>query len=146
MPPARGTGKALITACGVAIVACSFPWSEVAVPSLWGEGPGPRGLHTTAGFTCLITCVLCAMLTAFEGASAQTREASRTACVTVMAIAAIAIAQRILRGAGALHGFTAVHTHWFWWAVIAVTIGTGFGWTRFRARRTPPVGDVPPTL
>jgi hypothetical protein len=136
-PPARGSGRLLLLGCILAIVACSFPWTRVEFGSLWGNAVGPRGLHTSSGFTTLLTCLLSAMLVAFEGSSRSNREATRSACAMLMAAASLAMAAKLLRGAGMLKGVSAMHTEWFWLASLGVALGAWFGWRRFRMRTNP---------
>ncbi|MGE3173552.1 MAG: hypothetical protein AB7O97_13090 [Planctomycetota bacterium] len=122
-PTSRPLARALLGCCMVAVVTTAFPWVRILVPSLWGEVLGPVAARTDAGFTCVTTCLLTALLVLVEGSGAQTREAVRTGCLLMMAIAAAVIGWRLLIGPGELRGVSMAHSGWFFAAVAAVAVG-----------------------
>lgn len=134
LPPARRLGRALVGCCAGAVLATTFPWSQVAVPSLWGELHGPIAARTTAGFTCLMASLLTGLLVLSEGRTDSAREAVRAGSFLLMAIAAAALAWRWWQGPGLLHGVTAAHSEWFFAAAGAIAGGVVSGRLRLRPR------------
>jgi hypothetical protein len=113
----------LLGCCALAAAATAFPWIRVRLSSLWGDFSGPIGMHTNAGFTCVTTCLLTALLVLAEGRTAPAREAVRTGCLLLMAAAGCTLAWRLWDGPGSLRGATAAHTGWFFLSAIAVAAG-----------------------
>ena len=125
-PAARGLARALLACCAVVAVSSMFPWVEIAFARLWGAGFGPRAVETRTGLTCLLVCVMAAMLVSFEGRSTSSREAARSGSLVLMAAAAVFVGRHIWLGPGMLRGVTAMHSTWFYAAASAVLLGTVF--------------------
>ncbi|MFY9343758.1 MAG: hypothetical protein WAT39_14815 [Planctomycetota bacterium] len=113
--PARGRGLLLVSAA-IAALATMQPWIQVRFVRLFGEHSGPPGWQTSAGFTCLCTCALVAVMALAETPSRSTWQAVRPASTMLVAVSALAVALQWWDGPGQLRGVTAAWTFAFWFA------------------------------
>lgn len=100
----------LLLGATVVVVTTMWPWLRVRFDRLFGEHLGPPGWQSTAGFTCLCTCALIAVMTLAETGAAATRDAVRPASLLLVVLAALALATEWFRGPGQLRGVTAQWT------------------------------------
>ena len=136
-PSARGLVYVLLVCCATVALASLFPWIQIAFPSLWGSGSGPRAIETTTGLTCLLACVLTALLASAEGRTEAARDAARAGSLVLMCVALLLIGRNLWTGPGMLRGVSASYANWFYAAATAVGIGALCA--MLRARRPVPV-------
>ncbi len=127
---ARRLGLLLVGCCALTVLTAAFPWSRVDAAWWFGDFQAPIAVHTTAGFTCLMTCVLTALLVLSEGRTAAAREAVRTGCLLLTSAAATVLLWRLWEGPGYLRGAPTVHSGWF--VVAAVAVGAALVFSRLR--------------
>jgi phosphatidylserine synthase len=112
--------RVLLASAAAAAVATTQPWVAVQFGRLFGHHLGPPGWQSNAGFTCLCTCLLVAMLAVAETRAKSTQEASRPASAFLTALCAIALAVEWGAGPGQLRGVSATWTAAFWLAAVSV--------------------------
>jgi hypothetical protein len=117
--PWRG---ALFASAVVIAVATTLPWVEVAFERLFGALAGPPGWRSPAGFTCLCTCLLVAIMALAETGARATHTAARPASLMLVAVAAAALGFEGLDGPGTLGGLTAKWTAAFWTVAASVPV------------------------
>jgi hypothetical protein len=115
--PARGRGAHMIS-CACTIALGAAPWTEVAVPSLWGESAGPIGWHTTAGAMSTMVAIMVIGLCLIEGRTLTGREAARPGILFLSWVGVAPMALRLYEGPGFLRGVTAAHTVAFYLATL----------------------------
>ncbi len=124
--PARGEPKRwrawLLGSAAVAALATAQPWVQVRFERLFGAYFGPPGWRSSAGFTCLCTCLLVAIITLAETPARTTHQAARPASLMLVAVSAAAIALELWSGPGMLGGVTARWTVAFWLVVASVPV------------------------
>lgn len=135
LPGHRGLAKVLLGCCAFAGLATAFPWIAVESPHLFGWFTGPIGARTTPGFTCVITCILTALLLLGEGRDDVSRESVRTACAMLMGAATVVLVVHFANGPGFLRGVEAEFSTWFFAAAIGATAGAVTAKRRLRPRR-----------
>ena len=102
---------ALFVAAAATVVAATRPWTCVEVVSLFGEYFAPPAWKsTTAGFTCLSTSALLAVMALAETHTQTTRQAVRPASLLLAAVMALAVIMHVARGPGMLRGVSATWT------------------------------------
>jgi phosphatidylserine synthase len=122
-PPAPGGAggrRVVLVSAIAAALATTQPWIAVQFERLFGAHPGPPGWQSNAGFTCLCTCLLVAMLAVAETRAKSTQEATRPASAFLTALCAIALAVEWSAGPGQLRGVSATWTAAFWLAAVSV--------------------------
>lgn len=122
-PPAPGGTfgrRVVLVSATAAALATTQPWIAVQFERLFGAHPGPPGWQSNAGFTCLCTCLLVAMLAVAETRAKSTQEATRPASAFLTALCALALAVEWGAGPGQLRGVTATWTAAFWLALTSV--------------------------
>ncbi len=112
----------LFTSAVAVAVTTRWPWIEVRFERLFGSHPGPPGWHTTAGFTCLCTAALVAIMAMAETRTPSSRQAVRPGSLMLVAVAAAALAFEFWSGPGNLRGVTAGWTAPFYVACAALPI------------------------
>lgn len=120
-PPRPTTARwlrALLASAAVAAFATTQPWIAVRFQGLFGAHVGPPGWQSSAGFTCLCTCALVAMMALAETRARSTQEAARPASVLLVALTVLALAYEWRDGPGTLRGVTATWTK-SWWLLAA---------------------------
>ena len=110
--------RALLASAAVSAFATTQPWIAVRFASLFGAHVGPPGWQSSAGFTCLCTCLLVAMMALAETRAKSTQEAARPASVLLVALTVLALAYEWRGGPGTLRGVTATWTK-AWWLLAA---------------------------
>jgi hypothetical protein len=119
----------LFASAAAAALATGWPWVQVSFERLFGALLGPPGWRSSAGFTCLCTCLLVAMMALAETQARSTHQAARPASVLLVAVAAAALLFEWLDGPGTLRGVTAQWT-WAFWVVASATGALLFACTR----------------
>lgn len=104
----------LFVAAAMTVVAAMRPWTEVQFVSLFGELSGPPGWHCSAGFTCLCTSALLAVLTLIETQTYSARQAVRPASLLLAIVMVLALILHLIRGPGMLRGVSATWTFTFY--------------------------------
>lgn len=115
--------RLLLLCCSLGVVATAFPWTHVDVVRLFGEFMGPIAARTNEGFTCVMTCLLTALLVLSEGHSQQSRASVRSSCPFLLGTAAVVMLWRMVEGPGEWRGVEVVHSVWFFVASVAVVLG-----------------------
>lgn len=110
--------RLLLASAAIAAFATTQPWIAVRFQGLFGAHVGPPGWQSSAGFTCLCTCMLVAMMALAETRAKSTQEAARPASVLLVALSALALAFEWRGGPGMLRGVTATWTS-AWWLLAA---------------------------
>ncbi len=104
----------LFVAAAVSIAATMLPWVRVQFEGLFGRHAGPPGWQSSAGFTCLCTCLLVAMLAMSETNAKATQQAARPGSLLLVLLATLALAFEWWQGPGHLGGVSACWTVAFW--------------------------------
>lgn len=134
-PDRRWWLPALFAAAAVTALAVRWPWAEVRFDRLFGQFTGPPGWQTTAGFTCLCSGMLVAVMALAETRTPDSRQAVRPGSVMLMGLAALFLAYEFLAGPGTLRGVTAIRTPWFWVVCTSVPLLLVVTTERLRALR-----------
>ncbi|MCK5944244.1 MAG: hypothetical protein KAI24_19815 [Planctomycetes bacterium] len=101
---------ALFAAAVTGVIAASQPWVRVRFERLFGELFGPPAWQTSAGFTCLCTCALVAVITLAETHTRSAQRAVRPASLLLAGVMALSVLLYVLRGPGMLRGVSAAWT------------------------------------
>ena len=109
----------LFASAAVAAAATAWPWIEAHFGRLFA---GPPGWQTPAGFTCLCTCLLVAVMALAETQARSTQQAARPGSVMLVAVAAAALLFEWHDGPGTLRGITARWTTAFWLVVASLPV------------------------
>jgi len=112
-PPQRWQ-RVLLFSAAIAALATTQPWVRVQFERLFGAHAGPPGWQSPAGFTCLCSCLLVAILALVETPAAVTRNATRPASALLVALSTLAVLLHSWDGPGLLQGVTARWTAAFW--------------------------------
>ncbi len=123
----------LFVAAGAGVLAACQPWVRVRFERLFGEVFGPPGWQTSAGFTCMCTCALVAVMALAETSTVSARRAVRPASALLAAITALAVAAHVARGPGLLRGVSASWTLSVFVACTASAALLAACWLRARA-------------
>jgi hypothetical protein len=103
--------RLLFIASAVTAIAATRPWTRVEFTTLFGEIFGPAAWQgTTAGFTCLCTSALLAVMTLIETRTRTTQKAVRPASLMLATIMVLSMVLHLGRGPGTLRGVTATWT------------------------------------
>lgn len=116
--PSRGRSM-LLGAAAVTIAASMLPWVRVQFEGLFGRHAGPPGWQSSAGFTCLCTCLLVAMLAMAETKAKVTQQAARPGSLLLVVLATLTLALEWWQGPGFLGGVSACWTFAFWTGMAA---------------------------
>jgi hypothetical protein len=129
----------LLGGAAVAAAASLQPWTRVRFGRVFGEVLGPPGWESSAGFTCLCTSALLAVITLSETPSLESRAAVRPASLLLAAGMTAAQAAALVAGPGTLRGVTAAFTSSFYvgCAAAAAVFTASLVRARGRARRRP---------
>lgn len=106
--------RVLFIAAAITAFAAMRPWIEVQFTRMWGELSGPPGWQTSAGFTCLCTSALVAVMALAETQTRTTRQAVRPASLLLAVVMTLSLFLHVLRGPGLLRGVTATWTYSFY--------------------------------
>ena len=110
----------LFLSAGIAAFAATRPWTRVQFERLFGEHLGPPGWQSTAGFTCLCTSMLVAVMALAETNTTSARAAVRPASLLLCGLASAALLLEWCSGPGWLRGVSARWTWAFWLGLAAV--------------------------
>jgi hypothetical protein len=133
-PSEQGWWLPVLFLSAVAItLATRWPWIQVQFERLWQHHDGPPGWHTTAGFTCLCTSALVAIMAMAETKTPSSRQAARPGSLMIVTIAVTALAFEAVKGAGTLRGVSAIWTPWFYVTCAALPIMLAICLQRWRA-------------
>ena len=99
-----------------------WPWIQVKFERLFGGHVGPPGWQTTAGFTCLCTSALVAVLALAETRTPSSKQAVRPGSVMLVSLATLALLFDVLSGPGTLRGVSAEWTIQFYIACFALPL------------------------
>ena len=103
--------RLLLVAATATVIAATRPWTRVEFTTLFGEIFGPPAWQSTsAGFTCLCTSALLAVMALIETRTRTTRQAVRPASLILAVIMVLAVVMYIARGPGMLRGVSATWT------------------------------------
>jgi len=103
--------RVLFAAAVATVVAATRPWTRVEFTRLFGEVFGPPAWQSTsAGFTCLCTSALVAVMALTETHTRTARQAVRPASLLLAIIMALAVLLYVVRGPGTLRGVSATWT------------------------------------
>ncbi|MGK0205834.1 MAG: hypothetical protein ACI89X_002792 [Planctomycetota bacterium] len=103
--------RLLFAAAAGTVIAATRPWTRVEFTTLFGEVFGPPAWQsTTAGFTCLCTSALLAVMALAESQTRSARDAVRPASLLLAVIMTLAVVMYIARGPGTLRGVSATWT------------------------------------
>ncbi len=133
----------LFVSAGIAAFAATRPWTRVQFERLFGEHLGPPGWQSTAGFTCLCTSALVAVMALAESNTRSARAAVRPASLLLCSLASAVLLWRWASGPGWLRGVSACWTWAFWLGLVAVPALLAACALRVRAQRYSSSG--PPT-
>ncbi len=126
----------LFVSAAVAAVSTMRPWTMVAFERLWGQLAGPPGWQSSAGFTCLCTSLLVAVMTLIETSTPSSRQAVRPASLLLSAIALLSLLASLLSGPGMLRGVSATWTLCFYLACVSLlTLSFACVWRQLRHRQ-----------
>jgi hypothetical protein len=103
----------LFVAAATTAIAAMRPWIEVQFVSLFGELSGPPGWQSSAGFTCLCTSALVAVMALAETKTLSAREAVRPASLLLAVVMTLSVLL-LVRGPGMLRGVSATWTFSFY--------------------------------
>lgn len=106
--------RVLLASAALAAFATTRPWVQVQFDRLFGMHSGPPGWQSSAGFTCLCTCLLVAIMALAETSSKVTQQAARPASLLLVGISALALTLEWWDGPGMVRGVTATWTYAFW--------------------------------
>lgn len=112
----RWWGRLLLVAAALTVVATRAPWLQVKFERLFGAHSGPPGWETPAGFTCLCTSMMVAMMALVESGSRESQLAVRPGSLMLTAIALLTLALAAVQGPGDLRSVSASWTGWFYLA------------------------------
>lgn len=98
------------------------PWTVVAFERLWGAHSGPPGWQSSAGFTCLWTSLLVAVMTLAETSTPSSRQAVRPASLLLSVIALSTLLGTALAGPGLLRGVSATWTWCFYVTCVSLPL------------------------
>ncbi|MBL8756560.1 MAG: hypothetical protein JNK15_24915 [Planctomycetes bacterium] len=119
----------LLVAAAIVAIASLRPWLQVQFVRLFGEHDGPPGWHSSAGFTCLCTSMLVAVLACSESRAIETQRAARPGSLLLVLLATLAVGCEWWQGPGLLRGVSARWTVAFW-LVLAASVALLFACVR----------------
>lgn len=131
--------RTLYASAALAAFATTQPWIAVRFERLFGAHFGPPGWQSSAGFTCLCSCLLVAMMAMAETKARATQDATRPASVLLIGFSALALGYEWRAGPGLLRGVTATWTI-AWW-LLALSVPTLLAVCLLRCRSAP--GEAP---
>ncbi|MCA8950949.1 MAG: hypothetical protein KDE27_15705 [Planctomycetes bacterium] len=131
-------GPLLFVSAATAVLATRWPWITVAFQRLWGNHDGPPGWESTAGFTCLCTSALVAIMALAETRTPSSQQAVRPGSLMLAALATAMLAFELSTGPGTLRGVSARWTGPFWVACAALPVLLLCCAMRFRALKQQP--------
>ena len=114
--------RLLLASAAIAGLASTQPWVRVQFDRLFGDHAGPPGWHCSAGFTCVCTCALVAMLALAETPAKVTHQATRPASLLLVTITALAFLLTWSEGPGLLRGVSAAWTWAFWLTAVCLPL------------------------
>jgi len=110
-------GSVLLT-----VLATRWPWIRVKFESLFGQHSGPPAWESTAGFTCLCTSLMVAVMALAESGTPSSREAVRPGSLLIAVLALCTLVAAVLQGPGTLRSVSAVWTVWFYVACVSLPV------------------------
>jgi len=100
----------LFAAAAAGALAATQPWIRVRFERLFGEFFGPPAWQSSAGFTCLCTSALVAVMALAETQTRSAQKAVRPASLLLASVMALAVVLHIARGPGMIRGVSAAWT------------------------------------
>ena len=134
----------VFASAAVGAVAATRPWVQVLFTRLFGELSGPPAWQSSAGFTCLCTCALVAVMTLAETPSRAARVAVRPASLVLVAVMTLALLLQASEGPGHLRGVTATWTAGFYAGAAAALVLLAACAVRYAATDPRPEGARDP--
>lgn len=104
------------------VLATRWPWLCVKFESLFGVHVGPPAWQSTAGFTCLVTSLMIAVMALAESGTAASRLAVRPGSLLLAAIALVVLLVSCVQGPGTLRSVSAAWTPWFYLACASLPL------------------------
>jgi hypothetical protein len=123
----------LVAAIAVALGSLQ-PWIQVQFERLFGSGFGPPAWQSSAGFTCLCSSALVALLALAETNARETQRAARPASLLLVVVSCSSFLWHAASGPGSLRGVSARFTLAFWLtasALLPLLLATTVRWRRF---------------
>lgn len=114
----------LLGSAAVTVLATRWPWLRVKFERLFQDGGAPAAWQSTAGFTCLASSLMIAVMALVESGSETSRQAVRPGSLMLAGIALLTLAATLVAGPGELRGVTATWTPWFYVACGSLPILT----------------------
>lgn len=102
--------RVLFASAAITALAAMRPWTKVEFVRLFGELFGPPAWQSTAGFTCLCTSALVAVMALAETHTQSARQAVRPASLLLAGVMTLALALHVAKGPGSLRGVSAAWT------------------------------------
>ena len=137
LPAPRDWRLALYASALLAAFGATQPWVRVRFEGLFGRYFGEPAWQSTAGFTCLMTAALVAVMALAETPARTTQQAVRPASLLLVLVAACALACEAFAGPGTLRGVSAAWTWAFWLAAVGLPALLVVCAVRCLPRRTP---------
>ena len=109
-------GRLLFLAAALTVVATRAPWLRVKFERLFGAHSGPPGWESPAGFTCLCTSMMVAMMALIESGTRESQQAVRPGSLLLTGIALLTLLLAAVQGPGDLRSVSASWTGWFYLA------------------------------
>lgn len=106
--------RVLLVSAALAAFATTRPWVQVQFERLFGMHSGPPGWQSSAGFTCLCSSLLVAIMALAETSSRTTQQAARPASLLLVGISALSLLLEWWDGPGLVRGVSATWTYAFW--------------------------------
>ena len=109
--------RILLGSAAIGAACATQPWIRVRFAALFtpfSELFGPPAWHSSAGFTCLCTCALVAIITLAETGSRQSQSAVRPASLMLVVLMAASVVLHAGQGPGSLRGVSACWTSSFY--------------------------------
>lgn len=104
----------LFVSAAVVTICTMRPWTMVEFERLWGQLSGPPGWQSSAGFTCLSTSMLVAVMALAETSTPSSRQAVRPASLLLSLIALASMIGSLATGPGMLRGVSATWTLFYY--------------------------------
>jgi hypothetical protein len=112
----------LLASAVVGVVCSTSPWVRVHFLRLFGTHDGPPGWQSSAGFTCLCSCAMVAVLAFVETETVSSRHAVRPASLLLAGLSTMVIAFEWSAGPGVLRGVSATWTPWFYVVLVSTPL------------------------
>lgn len=124
LPSREAPVWAIVLFCSAVLTALAtrWPWICVKFENLFGRHSGPPGWQSTAGFTCLCTSLMVAVLALAESGTPSSRLAVRPGSLLIAVLALLTLLASGFSGPGTVGGVSAAWTPWFYIACISLPV------------------------